>query len=251
MAPFLAQRPSRKTHEKAALIRMTALLSIDLHAHTNHSPDGGMHPRDFVARMRECGIDRAAVTDHGRISGALEARELDPELIIVGEEIRCECGTELIGLFLTSQIHDGYPMREVADRIRDQGGVVYAPHPFAYPRGARWRAKGALAVADVAEVFNGRAFLPSWNRMARSAVTAAGLPAMAGSDAHFTAEVGRAFTRIGHFTDAESFLREARNAEPVGLSSGSPVDHLASTALWASWALRRFGRGAHRRTGTP
>ena len=142
------------------------MFDVDFHSHTSFSHDGHTSPRDLVERAREVGLDRIAVTDHGTIEGALRARELDPELVIVGEEIRCACHVELIGLFLTDRIPMRLPFNEVVERIRDQGGAIYAPHPFAYPREPRRRAARALAVADVVEAINARAFLPWWNRTA-------------------------------------------------------------------------------------
>ena len=76
-------------------------MRVDLHSHTRYSLDATTTPQQLVQRAREAGLDRIAVTDHGEIEGALRARELDPALVIVGEEIRCRCGVELIGLFLT------------------------------------------------------------------------------------------------------------------------------------------------------
>ncbi|MEJ2320059.1 MAG: PHP domain-containing protein [Gemmatimonadales bacterium] len=111
----------------------TATIRVDLHTHTRRSPDASLRPVELVLRARDAGLDRIAVTDHGEIDGALEARELAPDLVIVGEEIRCRGRTELIGLFLSERIPMGLPIEEVVERIRDQDGVVYAPHPYAYP----------------------------------------------------------------------------------------------------------------------
>ena len=140
--------------------REPALLRIDLHAHTRFSLDAAMSPRELVDRALEAGIDRIAVTDHNEIEGALEARAYAPAHVIVGEEIRCEGNTELIGLFLTERIPPGLSVEETAERIRAQGGLVYAPHPYAYALRPRWHAARSLAVADIVEVFNSRGFFP-------------------------------------------------------------------------------------------
>src|SRR5689334_6323857 len=112
--------------------RERAVLRVDLHSHTWYSGDSLTSPETLVRRARAAGLDRIAVTDHGAIEGAFAARGFDPELVIVGEEIRCGCGTDVIGLFLQELIPVGLSLRETASRIREQGGVVYAPHPFAY-----------------------------------------------------------------------------------------------------------------------
>ena len=208
-------------------------LRVDLHAHTRHSPDATTSPAELVERAAETGLDRVAVTDHGVIEGALEARELDPARVIVGEEIRCRGRTEIIGLYLTERIPTGLPLEETVERIRDQGGLVYVPHPYAYAWKAGWHARRGLAVADLVEVFNARAFLPAWNRTARAAAGGRGLPNCAGSDAHFPAELGRAYTELPPFRGARELRAAAARARPVGRSVTNPFYHVASAGLKA------------------
>lgn len=207
------------------------LFRIDLHAHTRVSHDGWTTPVAFAQRAARVGLDRIAVTDHGTLKGALAAAAVDPERIIIGEEMRCREGLDLIGLFLQETIPDGLPARETADAIRAQGGVVYAPHPFAYLRHVRERAALAFELADVIEAFNSRAFAPVWNRRATSAAREAGRPAFASSDAHFPWEIGRAWTELPPFHDAQSFLNSARQATPRGSRTGTPFVFAASLVV--------------------
>lgn len=211
---------------------------IDLHAHTRRSPDAWTAPAAFVRRAVAAGLDRIAVTDHGRIDGALEAAAIDPVRVIVGIEVRCREGVDLIGLFVSRPVADGLPVAAAAAEVRAQGGVVYAPHPYAYLSRAPERAAAILAVADVVEVFNARAFLPSWNRQAAAAAQAAGLPAFASSDAHFPWEIGRAWTSIAPFDGPAGFRAAAQTAEPGAAATGSPLLHVGSICL----SLVRGGR---------
>lgn len=207
------------------------LLRVDLHSHTDRSPDACMSPLELLERAVEAGIDRIAVTDHGTIEGALEAFEAAPDRVVVGEEIRCACRTELIGLFLTERIPERLAFEEVVERIRDQGGLVYAPHPYAYAWRPISRARRVLRVADVAEAFNARAFVPPWNRAAAAAAKRLGLPVGAGSDAHFPGEVGRAYTLMPAFVGAEGLREAASLARPVGVGLTGPLAHARSTGL--------------------
>lgn len=216
---------------------MTDLFRMDLHTHTDHSIDGWTPPDVLVARARAAGLDRIAVTDHGTIDGALAAQAIDPDLVIVGEEIRCADDTELIGLFLSRHVPDGLGVAETARRIRLQGGVVYAPHPFAYLTRGSEHARRALAVADVAEAFNARAFWPPWNRAATELAGRRGLRLAAGSDAHFPWEIGRAYVELPVFQSAEGLLEALARGNPVAVRTSSPVVHLGSVALHA---LRRM-----------
>jgi hypothetical protein len=206
-------------------------IRVDLHAHTRRSPDAWTSPKELVRRAAAAGLDRIAVTDHGRLDGAREAAAADPARVIVGLEIHCREGVDLIGLFIRAEIPDGLPALEVAATLRAQGGVVYAPHPFAYRARAGERAALVLGAADVAEVFNSRAFLPMWNRRAAAAVAARRLPGFASSDAHFPWEIGRAWTELPAFDGAEAFLAAAGEARPAGHRLGSPWLHLGSAAL--------------------
>jgi predicted metal-dependent phosphoesterase TrpH len=182
---------------------------VDLHTHSWYSADSPMSPARLVEQARSAGLDRVAITDHGAIEGALEAAAIAPQLVIVGEEMRCANGAHLIGLFLRERIPNNLSVEETAERIRDQGGVVYAPHPFAYLVNPAGRATSAFAVADVVEVFNARAFAAHWNPRAAAAAAERGLPAFAGTDGHFPWEIGRAYTELPAFDDADSFLAAA------------------------------------------
>ncbi len=214
---------------------------VDLHSHSWYSADSIMSPRKLVGRARAAGLDRIAITDHGAIAGALEAAELDPELVIPGEEIGCKGGVHLIGLFLSERIPNGVPVPEAAQRIRDQGGVVYAPHPFSYPIGVERRSAAALEVADVVEVFNARAFAPGWNARAAAAARDLSLPAFAGTDAHFASEVGRAYTKLPPFRDAASFMAAAQHAVPH-TNGKTPVYIHGVSIAWQLTRLAFFSR---------
>lgn len=222
-------------------------IRADLHTHTRHSLDAFPAPVELVRRAAEVGLDRIAVTDHGSIEGALEAKRRDPERVIVGQEVRCACRTEVIGLFLSRHVPDGLSLEETVERIREQGGVVYVPHPFAYLRLPRERARRALALADVVEVVNARAFLPTWNRQAGRAADRLELPAGAGSDAHRLRELGRAHLRLPDFRGPEEFLASVRHAEPELLRTTGPEGHLLSVG----WKAARMAAGAAGMLPTP
>lgn len=185
----------------------------DFHSHTCYSHDAYQTPRELVERAREVQLDRIAVTDHHTIDGALRARDIDPERVIVGEEITSRCGIDVIGLYLTKRIAPRLPLEQVVDEIRNQGGVVYLPHPFAYLVTARQRAERALPLADIIEIWNSRAFYAPWNRRALELARERGVAEAAGSDGHFSFELGRAVTILPSFCDADTLKLAARDAQ--------------------------------------
>lgn len=211
---------------------------VDLHMHTSASKDCLSDPADVVRRAREVGLDRIAITDHDEIEGAFAARELDPELVIVGEEVRTREGLDLIGLFLEDYVRPGGSFRDVAAEIRRQGGVVYVPHPFDSRRGTTEAfLDGVVDCIDAVEGFNARIHSPARNRRARTWAQAKGLPVGAGSDAHLLGEIGRGKVIMPAFDGPAAFLTALTDARIEGRAS-SPLVHLGST--WAKIA-RRIG----------
>ncbi len=225
----------------------TAVVKVDLHSHTRYSRDSVMAPAQLVARARAVGLHRIAVTDHNTIDGARAASAIDPSLIIIGEEIDTRERTHLIGLFLHERIPPGLPVRETAERIRAQGGVVYAPHPYAYLTEPARHAEEAIGVADLVEVFNSRAFLGLWNGRALRAAESRQLPAAAGSDSHFPREIGAAWTELPEFHTADEFRQSLRLARAVGRRTQSPFVHVASAAIQMAKGIaeRAHGRRAN------
>ncbi|MGH7553823.1 MAG: PHP domain-containing protein [Longimicrobiales bacterium] len=213
-------------------------MKVDLHTHTSYSRDSTLAPAELVERARGVGLDRIAVTDHNRIDGAYAAHAIDPSLVILGEEIACRGGLHLIGLFIHERIPPGLEVEEAAERIRAQNGIVYAPHPFALlwrptPRGER-----LLAVSDAVEVFNGRAFLPIWNRRAVRVARARQLLIGAGTDGHFAYEIGGSWTEMPSFATAAEFLRALEHARPYHVRQPSPFVHVASLGVQLAKRVR-------------
>lgn len=210
---------------------LAARWRVDLHMHTSASHDCRSDPADVVARAREIGLDRIAITDHNEIEGALAARELDPGLVIVAEEVRTAEGLDLIGLWIEERIPPGGTFVEVAAAIRAQGGVVYAPHPFDARRGADEAFfDGVVDSIDAVEGFNARIHDASRNERAADWAARHGLPVGAGSDAHTLGEIGRGRVEMPPFDGPSAFLGALREGRIEGRAS-SPLVHLAST--WA------------------
>ena len=204
------------------------MLTVEFHCHTNASLDSRVRPAALVAACRQRGIDRVVVTDHWSLAGALEAKRLDPELVIVGEEVLTDRG-ELLAAFVTEEIPRWTPYREAIKRLRQQGAFISVSHPFD-PRRSRWSAEELEELAglvDAFETFNSRNLRPSYNEAAAEFAGRLGLPGTAGSDAHTLAELGRATMRLPDFADGDGLRRVIAQAEFRTQSSG-PWVRLAS-----------------------
>jgi predicted metal-dependent phosphoesterase TrpH len=203
---------------------------VELHSHTSYSRDCLVTPAQFVAACRRKGIDRVAITDHNAIEGALAAQKLAPDLVVVGEEIKTDCG-EIIAYFLRELVPPGLPVREAIARVRQQGGVVGVSHPCDRYRREAMGADRLLPIVDLVdalEVFNARCIQSADNDCARDIALKHGKLMFAGSDAHTTLELGRATVRMPPFDSPESFRASLAQAD-IHARLSSPLVHFAST----------------------
>jgi predicted metal-dependent phosphoesterase TrpH len=161
------------------------MYKVDLHTHSIASPDGSLDLEDYRRALDEQRLDYIAITDHNRIDFAAQIRATLGEQIIIGEEITATEG-EVIGLFLRDAVPAGLPLAETIQRITDQGGVVYIPHPFETVRkGLPERILDLNAVPiGIVEVRNGRAVFQNKGAAAETWARVHSKPGAASSDAH-------------------------------------------------------------------
>lgn len=208
---------------------------VDLHSHTIFSRDCLTRPETTIARARAIGLDKLAITEHNNLAGALAAKKLAPDLIIVGEEIKTTHG-EVIAWFVTEEVPKGLTPQETVRRLRDQGAVISIPHPLDSLRGSAMGLENVLEIIELVdglEVLNARCVRPADNDAARRLAEAHGKLMTAGSDAHIPFELGHCYLEMAPFDDnAQSFLAALKSAQPKG--QVSPFwPHLAST--YAKW----------------
>jgi hypothetical protein len=191
---------------------------VDLHMHTTWSHDCSIEVDELIDHAEAEGLGAIAVTDHNVFGGALEAAERarDRKLIVIpGEEVKTDGQGEVIGLFLKEEIPRGMSFAETVEAIRDQGGLVYVPHPFdrmhAIPDAATLHRH--LAEIDVFEVYNARLLFEGYNDEALRFARKYNLTAGAGSDAHVLQGVGTGAVRMRRFDGPEEFLLSLRSAE--------------------------------------
>jgi len=232
----LYSRLSRKRHARAAVTVDDTLadrdwIVVDLHMHTEWSHDCSTPAADLLDHAEQIGLGGIAVTDHNVFGGALEAVELarGRDLIVIpGEEVKTDGQGEVIGLFLDEEIPRGMSFAETIEAIREQGGLVYLPHPFdrlhAIPDPATLHRH--VAEIDVFEVFNARLLRDSFNDEALRFARKYRLLQGAGSDAHVLQGVGTGAVRMRQFRGPEEFLLSLRTAEM--LRRPKPLAYLQS-----------------------
>lgn len=194
---------------------MKQTLRVEFHCHTIYSQDCLVKPSHLVKSCRGKGIDRVVITDHNTISGALEAKSIDPERVIVGEEIMTENG-ELLAAFLKDPVPPGLPVMEAIARLRVQGAFISVSHPFDNTRRGSWNRTDLEMIAplvDAIETFNSRCLSSRMNQQAQEFARNRNLQATVGSDAHTAYELGKAIMEMPCFEDAETFQRSLGRAK--------------------------------------
>lgn len=183
------------------------MFKVDLHTHSTQSPDGGISRQQYQQILERGTLDVVAVTDHNSAEFALELQRELGDQIIVGEEIMSSQG-EIIGLYLSKTIPGGLSPLDTIRRIKDQGGLVYIPHPFETIR----KGMGAQALEeiveyiDIMEVCNGRALVQNrgsqavvWSRLNH-------VVGAASSDAHGVKGIGKTFSSLSELPSKENLV---------------------------------------------
>ncbi len=215
-------------------------LALDLHLHTAGSWDCLSDPRAVLERALSRGLHRIAITDHNEVEVALRLAGDFPDRVVPGEEVKTAEGIDVIGLYLTERIPEGTPARETIERVREQGGIPYLPHPYAAGKGGGGRYAEELApLVDVVEVFNARLHPGRLNAPAVELAARHGRLRSAGSDAHTLGELGGARVTVpAHPSRPAALLRALAHGQVEGRTASNLV-HLAST--WAKVRRRLPG----------
>jgi predicted metal-dependent phosphoesterase TrpH/glycosyltransferase involved in cell wall biosynthesis len=195
------------------------LIEVDLHMHTDHSPDCATPVEVLLETARDRGLGAIAITDHNEISGALAAREVAERTgdikVIVAEEVKTAEQGEVIGLFLQERIRRGMTMAETIAEIRRQGGLVYVPHPFDRLHSVPdyEHLNEIVEEIDILEVFNPRVALTAFNEEAERFARKYRIVPGAGSDSHVAQGLGSVRVRIHDFDTPQEFLEAMRDAD--------------------------------------
>lgn len=194
---------------------ISIMLNLEYHCHTNASKDSLTEPADLIRAARRRGLDRVVVTDHNSIAGAKAAQALDPELVIVGEEIMTTKG-EILAAFVREEIPAGLTPLETIQILKEQGAFISVSHPFDEWRKGGWKEADLLEIipfVDAIEVFNSRCMDPNFNHRARAFAEKHHLAGTVGSDAHGVIELGRSVVMLDPFTGPDGMRNVIRNAK--------------------------------------
>ncbi|MEA2482286.1 MAG: hypothetical protein QOC55_233 [Thermoleophilaceae bacterium] len=194
------------------------LIDVDLHMHTDHSPDCATPVDVLLDTAKARGLGAIAVTDHNVITGAHEAAaRADGIKVIVAEEVKTANQGEVIGLFIDEHIPRGMTLEETIAEIHRQGGIVYVPHPFDRMHSVPdyEHLLNVIGDVDAIEVFNARVAVRSFNEEAVKFARKYRIPGGAGSDSHVPQGLGSVRIRMRDFDGPEEFLESLREADII------------------------------------
>ena len=221
----------------------------DLHLHTTAS-DGMMSPAMLMNYIAMCtDLDLVAITDHNTLEGWERASEfagrrenthLHRLEVVPGIEVSSRDG-HILGIGLKSLVPKGLSALETIGAIREQGGLVLAPHPFARVPGLRDFAgvgKRFLELPfDGVETRNSNAteFLNNFRVARANRHRDRPLAEFGASDAHFLWAVGRTWTDYpgqGYRKLQEAFAGNQTLARGLGWGPVSLFHYFRDRLRW-------------------
>jgi predicted metal-dependent phosphoesterase TrpH len=222
---------------------MTDGVRIDLHVHSNRSPDSRLTLDAIVGQLSFVGLRGFALTDHNTVAGhaALAAmQQRHPEyLYIPGVEVSTHEG-HLLGYGVAEAPPPHRPVGETVEWIESRGGVAVVAHPFRWRHGVGRRVATAVPVRAIetrnghnSELANARAELLAAQR---------GIGATGGSDAHDLPDLGRAFTEFPDPAETVDDLLESLRHHRIS-ADGQSLTIAGRLRVSARTTARFVGRG--------
>lgn len=199
-------------------------MRIDFHVHTEYSIDSLIKLKELAQRANALKII-PAITDHNNIAAHQKLKKIKNFEFIPGEEITVAEGFDLIGLYLNKAIERKTPFAEAIDLIREQGGLVYLPHPFDITRSGIKKEDARLAEkVDIIEAFNARSIIGDSNNYATALAEKYKKPKGAGSDSHFLLEFGKTYVELGEFdiNEPKELMKKLRDKRSRAIIKGAP-----------------------------
>lgn len=208
---------------------------FDLHIHSKYSLDSVLSPQKIIDLAYSRGLNAISITDHNTIKGSILAKSLkqDRVHVIIGSEISTDYG-DVIGLFLNENIRSRV-FEEVIDEIRGQDGLVVLPHPY---RRKKLLNDDLLSLIDLLEGVNGRS-PDSSNQCAIELARKIKKRSIAGSDSHFSFELGRMYNIYnGSVHPDDDEIRDVLLKENIQMHGKSLDVFLRKAGIYSSAGIK-------------
>lgn len=192
-------------------------MRFEFHCHTYYSKGKKLpwealnSPEEIFREAKRKKLDGVAITDHNTVQGwkrSKEAAKKQGIIFIPGIEINTLEG-HVIALGVNELIPSDLSLEETLDRIREQGGISIAAHPFDIKgEGIGMR----FVKCDAVEVFNALNLDRFSNVLARKKALQTKVSMVCGSDAHTCEMVGTAVNLID-CSDPEEILKKIKKGK--------------------------------------
>jgi predicted metal-dependent phosphoesterase TrpH len=167
------------------------ILKLDLHVHTERSPDAHTRIEDLPEIIRAKGLDGVAITEHN----SFDPPHFSNALILPGVEVSSRDG-HIIALGIRKGITPRLSADETIKRTHDQEGIAIIPHPYD-PVSERVSIAHLTTTPDAVETVNADAVsFHICNWLARREAQKLGLPQVGGSDSHIPQSIGDAYSVV-------------------------------------------------------
>lgn len=218
-------------------------MRADLHVHSDHSDDGKQTVEEILSRCKELGIGAVAIADHNVFEAHKDAEALNSGIIIVPAMEVTSKGGHIIALGISAPVPQGRSVAETIELTHAAGGIAVAVHPY--------RARSGLGKKnvrnnefDAVEIANGRS-KRAGNVAAKRLARTLALPVMGGSDAHYTAAIGRAYTELpDDCQDYRDIIKAIRDRRCRTFGTGQSLFKSTRSGLVGvmRWSRRGFRR---------
>ncbi len=207
-------------------------MKLDLHNHSQYSPDAITQPKHMLWLAKQQGVG-FAITDHHTLKSWDVFREENKKYnvpLIFGEEIKIYdesglfCVGELIALYLQERVDPGYA-HDVLDELQAQDAVVSIAHPFDPLRKNCKILEEIIHRVDCIEAFNSRMCWAGPNLKAQKIIRKKKLAFTAGSDSHFPFEFSHAQVEVLAETVEEARKEIRKGAVSFTGALSNPIAH--------------------------
>ncbi len=182
---------------------------------------------DLIPWAKRAGLDGLCITEHEESLGAQVAWELGQAQgfpIFRGMEVYTDAGDVLVFGLYEDPPHWITPIAELAEWVREAGGVIIPAHPCRgsddlHARYGQEAAELLMRSSVAVETLNGGSN-PANNQLAENLRERYGLFAVGGSDAHYPMQLGRCFTEFDRtVSDDGELIRELRKGDYRAVSA--------------------------------
>jgi len=177
--------------------KTTAGGRFEFHCHSHYSKgtkvviEGLPSPKDIITHAKRIGLAGIAISDHDTDEAWEEAgaEAKKQGIIFIPAMEVCSSAGHIIGLGLNEHIRRDMDPLETMERVREQGAICVAVHPFDVQS---WGIRKFMDHADAVEAFNALGIDRLGNMAAERRARKKGKVMVAGSDAHALNMIGTA-----------------------------------------------------------